>query len=99
MDAALICQHLRKRGFEGPLFLSGWSLDQSLLVHGGSSVEGVFSVQPFDPDHQGGRWKAFKDAFVKRFGYEPDSSGMHAYDAAQLLFVSLEKSLGRNDPP
>ncbi len=98
MDAALICQQLRKRGFKGPLFLSGWSLDPGLLVHGGASVEGAFAAQPFDPQHDGGRWKEFKADFLKRFGYEPGFAAMHAHDAAQLLFAALQKSLDEKIP-
>lgn len=89
MDAALISQHLRKSGFEGPVFLSGWSLTPDLIVNGGGAVEGAFAAQPFDPNYKGEAWLRFKKTFQDRFGYEPGFAAMHGYDAAQLLFAAL----------
>ncbi len=98
LDTALICQHLRLKGFKGKIFISGWALNPNLVVHGGSAIEGIISVQPFNPSSTSKPWLEFKKKYTKRFNHTPASEAMSAYNAAKLLFAALDVSLNEGIP-
>lgn len=88
-DTALISQQLRLCGFKGALLANGWAVNHSLLIHGGSAVEGLISAQPFNPSSGNPRWLEFKRLYQQRFGREAGYEAMASYNSAVLLFKAL----------
>lgn len=89
MDSALLCQQIRKIDSQIPVTLSDWGATERLLELGGKAVEGITVVQTFDRHNPSPRYRAFRDAFVQRYGREPGFPGVHAYDAVRVVLEAL----------
>ena len=89
LDAAMICQQLRKSGSDLPIFVSGWAKTPAFLQHGGSVVEGVIFSQLFDSASTHKNYLLFKEQFGERFQKDPDFAAAFGYDAAQILLTAL----------
>ena len=92
LDAAMICQQLRKAGSKIPVISAGWAMTDDFLRHGGSAVEGVVFSQIFDANNRSDRYLEFKNQFFSRFGRYPDFGSIFSYEAAEVLFKSFAKS-------
>lgn len=92
LDAAIICQHLRKNGFKHPLFSGGWAMTADFIQHGGPAVEGVIFSQLIDKDSREKSYLDFKNRFRNRFGYGPNFSAAHGYEAAKLILTTLKET-------
>ena len=93
MRAALICQHLKKQGAAMPLMVSAWaSVVPEFIGYGGQAVEGVYSVVESDASSTRPEYLAFVKAYQNRFGQAPILHGQSAYDAANILLKTLEKT-------
>ena len=60
----------------------------------------LYMVEPFQPPDQakdGGIYQTFSREFEKRFGVFPTYSAVYAYDAAQMIILSI-RSKGLNRP-
>jgi branched-chain amino acid transport system substrate-binding protein len=90
-DTALICQHLRRFGYAGPVLTSEWSATDDLLTHGGAAVEGLSFLHTFDRDGRTPRYLTFRDAFRQRFNEEPGFAAVHAYDATRIVIEALRR--------
>jgi branched-chain amino acid transport system substrate-binding protein len=91
MDAAMLCQQLRKAGADLPIFASGWAMTQDFLHQGGRAVEGVAFEEAYDRDSRQETYVTFKERFTNRFGAEPSFAAMFGYEAARVLFAALSK--------
>lgn len=89
LDAALICQQIRKQNSDAKLFLSGWSKTPEFIQHGGKAVEGAFYSQIFAIDDPVPAFRDFQKKFSDRFGYIPDFAGAHSYEAVLFLKEGL----------
>lgn len=92
VDAAMICQHVRKAGSGVPLFISGWARTQELLQRGGPAVEGVFTTDFFDRESRQPSYLEFRERFVRRYGEEPSFAAVFGYEAARVLFGALARN-------
>ncbi|GAB1484914.1 ABC transporter substrate-binding protein [Treponema sp.] len=72
VDAALICQLLRKDGFKGSLYGTGWSMTDDFIRLSGSAGEGLIFSHYFDRNSASPRWREFSEQYKGRFGVEPD---------------------------
>ncbi|WP_426416644.1 ABC transporter substrate-binding protein [Aestuariirhabdus sp. LZHN29] len=90
LDAARLCQQLRKQGYMGNIMTSAWSTTSDLISHGGNAVEGVISPSAFDRGSDHSRFTAFREAFVSRFGYEPGFAGTMAHEAGDVVIRTLQ---------
>lgn len=97
IDTGLLCQHLAKKGVQMPILTSEWSATPSIAAFGGRAVEGLVCLQTIDRKDQSPRFIAFRDAFIKRFGYEPGFAAVHSYDAASILLQALQRSKQPNE--
>ena len=77
--------HFYHIGVEGP----------DLLEIGGTFAEGLFYPYSYDAHGSEPRVKAFYNAYVARFGADPDTIAANAYDALYLLSDCFEK-VGNN---
>ncbi|MEW6260058.1 MAG: ABC transporter substrate-binding protein [Thermodesulfobacteriota bacterium] len=92
LDAAWICQQIRKQDSHVPLFATGWSVTQEFLEHGGNAVNGVRFIDYFDWNSQRPVYLRFQKAYLDRFGSTPSFSVIYAYEAAQVLFQALSQN-------
>lgn len=94
-EAANLAQQLRRAGFTGLLYGTGWAMTQALLDNGGASVEGMAFTHYFDPNGAGERWREFRSRYERQFGRPADfvaglgwlaaSAAIEAYRAAPRL--------------
>lgn len=92
VDAAMICQQMRKTGSGLPVFLSGWAMTQDFLQHGGTAVAGASFIEFFDRESTLPSYLDFKNRFIERFGEEPSFAAVFGYEAAQVLFAALARN-------
>jgi branched-chain amino acid transport system substrate-binding protein len=91
LDTAIMCQRLRLNEQAVPLFSSTWGMSGELVRSGGKAVEGIVSIESFDPGSQFPAYQEFVKAFSSRFGRTPDSSSMFNYEAVMLVARALER--------
>ncbi len=98
IDSAMICQRLRIAGFDGRLLLSPWSVSSDdFLSKGGEAVEGAMAVDMCDSGSSSPERQVMYDAFVARFGAEPNFAAMLAYDATQLVIEVMRTEGAESD--
>ncbi len=89
VDAALLCQQIRKLDPRMPIMVAEWGATERLVELGGKSVEGVTAPQLFDRNNPTPSYRAFRQAYLDRFGQEPGFSGTAGFDAANVVLDAL----------
>ena len=56
----------------------------------GENAEGVTAGYPWNPNQVNPRLTAFREAFGKRFGVEPDTYAAHGYDGMNMLIWAVQ---------
>lgn len=92
LDAAWICQQIRKQDPDIPIFATGWSMTQEFLEYAGKSADGVRFIDYFNWNSQSPLYVHFYNSYSERFGSPPAFSAVYAYEAAQVLFEALRKN-------
>ena len=96
-EAGLIARQARELGIKEPLIGGdGWESEQ-LIAIGGEALEGCYYTNHWALDAPNPRLKEFLDKYHAKFNGDPDAIGGLAYDAATILFQSLDK-LAEQDP-
>jgi branched-chain amino acid transport system substrate-binding protein len=95
VDGALLAQKLRQRNVEVRLAGSAWTGTQRLMELGGAAVEGMLIEQYYNQDDQSVSYQRFREAYLKRFGYEPGFAGVVSFDAANMLLDALAENADR----
>jgi branched-chain amino acid transport system substrate-binding protein len=95
VDGALLAQKLRQRDSKVRLAGSAWTGTQRLIELGGAAVEGMLIEQYYNQDDRSESYLRFREAYLKRFGFEPGFAGVVAFDAANLLFDALAENPDR----
>jgi branched-chain amino acid transport system substrate-binding protein len=96
-EAGLIARQARELGITVPLLGGdGWESEQLLQI-GGEALNGSYYSNHFAVDNPEPRLQEFLQKYRAKFGGDPDAIGGLAYDAARVLFASLEK-LHQQDP-
>ena len=89
MDAALLCQQIRKLDAAIPITLADWGATERLLELGGNAVEGVTVVQTFDRESSVPSYQTFRKAYLERYQREPGFPGVYSHDAIQVVLTAL----------
>jgi branched-chain amino acid transport system substrate-binding protein len=90
-EVGLISRQARELGLNVPLLGGdGWE-SQKLIEIGGTAMNGSFYTNHWSLDQDEPRLQAFVAAYRKKFNSDPDAIAGLAYDAATLLFQSLDK--------
>lgn len=89
LDAAMICQQVRKQDPRVPILVAGWAHTPEFIQQGGRAVDGVLFSQTFDPEGRQPGYVAFRERYVERFSREPDFAALLSYEAATLLVQTL----------
>ncbi len=92
IDTALIAQQLQKLEYRVPVFTSEWSFTSDLLHYGGRAVEGLVSFHSFNAESRRPLYLAFREKFVKRFGYDTSFASVLTYDATRLLLAAISRN-------
>jgi branched-chain amino acid transport system substrate-binding protein len=91
MDAAMICQQVKKIGENIPIAASEWAATEKLLELGGAAVENVIVSQFFNRNSTDKAYVKFLEAYKKRFGNEPGFASVNAYDAVNVVLDGMKK--------
>jgi len=96
-EAGLIARQARELGIAAPILGGdGWESDQLIQI-GGEALDGCYYSNHFAVDNPDPRLQDFIKKFKAKFGGEPDAIGGLAFDAANVLFQSMQK-LAEADP-
>jgi branched-chain amino acid transport system substrate-binding protein len=96
-EAGLIARQARELGLTVPILGGdGWESDQLIQI-GGDALNGCYYSNHFAVDNPDPRLQDFIKLYKAKFGNDPDAIGGLAYDAATVLFQSLQK-LAEQDP-
>lgn len=89
VDAALICQQVRKIDTTVGIAMSEWASTERYIELSGAASEGVYVTQFLDRNDESDRYQSFRKAYVDRFGQEPGFAGVAGYDAGLVAFDAL----------
>ncbi len=92
LDAAWICQQIRKQDPDVPIFATGWAMTPEFLEHGGNAVNGVRFIDYFDWNSRRPVYLRFQKAYLERFASPPSFASIYAYETAQILFQALSRN-------
>ena len=96
-EAGLIGRQARELGLTMPIIGGdGWE-SEKLLEIGGDAMNGCFYANHWSLDQPNPKLQAFLAAYRAKFHGDPDAIAGLAYDAASVLFGSMEK-LSAADP-
>ncbi|TMQ73407.1 MAG: ABC transporter substrate-binding protein [Candidatus Eisenbacteria bacterium] len=96
-EAGLIARQARELGLKQPILGGdGWESAQLLQI-GGDAMNGNYYSNHFAVDNPDPRLQGFLQKYRAQFHHDPDAIGGLAYDAANVLFQSLQK-LADSDP-
>jgi branched-chain amino acid transport system substrate-binding protein len=90
-ESALILKQIRELGMNQPVYGSDRMVSQEFLRTAGSLAEGVVTTCQYNPDADDPKLIAFKAAYFKRFGLEPDVFAAHSYDGTNMLIEAIQK--------
>jgi branched-chain amino acid transport system substrate-binding protein len=89
LDAARLAQQVRKVSPTVTLFNSEWGATDQLIELGGSAVDGMGMVLPYNRDDASPRYQRFVETFRTRFKREPGYGAVAAYDGTNALLDAL----------
>lgn len=90
-EAGLIGRQARELGLTMPIIGGdGWE-SEKLIEIGGEAMNGCYYANHWSLDQPNDKLQAFLAAYRAKFNGDPDAIGGLAYDAATVLFRSMEK--------
>ena len=85
----LIMKQSEEIGFDSN-FLSMWSTeDPAIITAGGSAVEGLIYLYPFDSNSEADQTKDFVLSFESKYGVKPDAYAAQNYEALKLIVLAF----------
>jgi branched-chain amino acid transport system substrate-binding protein len=94
-NSGLVCQQLAKLGYKG--FLSSNAMTNDLILHGGSSVEGLMMISTYDPNNKAKEFLDLQANYRSRFGQDMNFAVKRNYEAARGLIDILRDNPGKTD--
>lgn len=91
-DGARALNAIRQRGWTQPVLFCDRAVSEDFLRVAGSNAEGVICTYPWNPDRTDPKLASFREAFVKRWGVEPDTYASHAYDGMSMLIWAIQNA-------
>jgi branched-chain amino acid transport system substrate-binding protein len=91
-DAARVLNAIRARGWKQPFLTCDRAVTEEFVKIAGTNAEGVVCGYPWNPERKDPKLDAFKEAFKKRWGVEPDTYAAHAYDGANMLIWAIQNA-------
>ena len=88
-DSARVVTQLRSHGFAGPI-LGGPALGRrQFLLAAADAADGILFPLLYQPQDNP---SDFAERFRQRFGYDPDYSAAHTFDAVRLTLTAIRKA-------
>lgn len=94
VDAALIAQTLRRLSPTIGLAATPWAGTDQLIETGGRGIEGMVVPQAIDRDSTAPPYLDFKRRYRERFGGDPGSGAINAFDAVMMGAEALRRRSG-----
>ncbi len=91
VDSARLAQQVHKLRPGTPMIVAEWAGTSQLIELGGKAVEGLMLVQNYNQEDASPRYKAFQEAYQKRFGKAPVYSSVLTYDAGIAVLTALAR--------
>ncbi|MCG8335349.1 MAG: ABC transporter substrate-binding protein [Proteobacteria bacterium] len=92
IDAAAICQQIRKLNKSIKFYGVYWTKTGSLVERGGRSVEGMTIVAAYEAKPRSARYVQFFSDYRERYKIDPRFNSIFAYEAALILIYGLKHS-------
>ncbi len=90
-ELGLIVKQMKELGMEHPVFACDRLVDPKFIEYAGEgNIEGIVATKQYKPDMSYPKYRDFHNAYVKRFGIEPDVFAAHAYDGMNIIIQSIE---------
>lgn len=91
-ESALVLQQVRAAGLNQPVYCSDRIVNPEFMQLAGKLAEGVMTTCQYNPESDSPKLAAFREAYIKRFGMDPDVFAVHAYDGMNLIIESIHKA-------
>ncbi len=92
MDAAAICQQVRKFNKSIRFYGVYWTKTGNIIERGGRSVEGMTIVAAYESNPRSARYVRFFSDYSERYKRNPLFNSMFSYEAASILIYGLQHS-------
>ncbi len=92
IDAAELCQQVRKRDKNIQFYGSNWVKTGRIIEIGGRSVEGMVLASIFERTDKSDTYKDFRARFMKKYKSEPNFTSVYAYEAIMLMAEGMMRS-------
>lgn len=94
IDAAAICQQLKKINYPVPRFGSFWVKTGNIIELGGKSVEGMVVTTYFErgEDNKSDALRQFRTTYENMFRKDVNFVTVYAYDAFQVLATGIKRA-------
>ena len=89
-DGARVLNEIRARGMRQPVFFCDRAVSGQFLKIAGQNAEGIICTYPWNPNRRDPKLDAFREAFRKRWGVEPDTYAAHAYDGINMILWAIQ---------
>jgi len=89
-DGARILNQMRAMGMTQPFFACDRCASDEFVRIAGKNAEGVVCTYPWNPTRRDPRLEAFRRAFRRRFGEEPETYAAHAFDGMNMLIWAIQ---------
>lgn len=90
-EVGLIARQAKELGIKAPLIgTDGWESDQLISI-GGDALEGAYYSNHYAVDNPDPKRQEFLKRHQAKYGMEPNAITGLAYDAANVLFTSMQK--------
>jgi branched-chain amino acid transport system substrate-binding protein len=90
-SAATFVAQARAAGIKAPIFGGDAMSSPGLMAVAGPAAEGMIVASFFHPDEPRPEVVAFKEAFAKRYGAEPDAGAALGYDCVRVLAHAMRE--------
>ncbi|MBI5062120.1 MAG: ABC transporter substrate-binding protein [Desulfatitalea sp.] len=91
VDAARICQQVRKIDTTVSIATSEWAATERFIELAGSASEKVCMAQFLNRNDTSARYQSFCQAYLERYGHTPGFAGVAAYDATRVVLEALAR--------
>jgi branched-chain amino acid transport system substrate-binding protein len=91
-SAAIFVAQARALGIKAPILGGDAMSSPGLMAVAGKAAEGVIVASFFHPDEPRPEVAAFRTAFKKKHGVEPDAGSALGYDCVRLLVAAMQQA-------
>jgi branched-chain amino acid transport system substrate-binding protein len=91
-EGALIVKKAREMGMNQPILANNGFNSPAYIQQAGDAANGTLVATPWNAESTSEKAKAFRKAFVAKYGHEPDQFAAQAYDAMYVMHQAAEQS-------